>query len=788
MIKNYIVIAYRNFIRHKSDTIINVAGLALGIAATILILLYVQFEFSYDDFHRDADNIYRISVIHKSEGKTEYDSPYFTPPIGPAMKANFPEVIEYTRIRAPRSAYFLVENKSFKINNILYADSTFLNMFNFPLLHGDKKNALAAPYSIILSEDVANRLFGDEDPVGRTISYEKTQDYIITGIIENSPQNSHLQYSALISFSTLYQNPNLYLDWNGGNQYVTYVRLQASAKPQDVNSKFPALMWDPINKLYATVGAELMPYLQPLSDIHLYHNPYSGSLRRNLYIFILISIIILLIACINFINLTTARSIQRAKEIAMRKVLGAKKENIRVQFLFEVAMLCILSITIALVIVEMIFPIYTHLVGKNLNHINLTDSVHWTGIFGLFIIVSLLAGGYPSFYLARLPVLRTIKGLRNIGSLKSIGRNSLVILQFTISAILIISTSIINQQINFMRTKSLGFEKDNIVVLPLETDEVKLKSTLLKNDLSALPDVVSVSASSEVPSNGFTSNGYIPEGYTTAMMINVVDVDEDFLKTFGLNLLQGRNFLTESPADDNAYLINKTLAEDLGWNSPLAKKIVRNGEHQIIGIVDDFHFSTLHDKIGPLIITNKPERNRFNLLSIKINSTDIPETIAAIINIWDRHVPGTPCNYYFLDDRFDELYKTEQKLHSIILYFSVLAIFIASLGLYALASFIIQQKTKEIGIRKVLGATASAVTRMVTGDYLKLVLIANLLAIPVAWFLMDNWLQNFAYRVSPGWWIFIISGCITLIIALVTVIFKSIRAAISNPVEALRYE
>jgi putative ABC transport system permease protein len=789
MLRNYFKIALRTFYQNKTDTFINVAGLATGIAATILILLYVQFETSYDNFHADIDCLYRVSIKHKIEGQIEQDSPYFTPPLGPAMKANFPEIEDFTRVRTPQSAYFSIEGESAKISNILYADPSFLSMFNFPLLQGDKKSALRSPRSMILTRETAQRLFGSTDPVGKILSYEHSENFVVSGVIEKPVQNSHIQFDALISFSSLYEDPDLYLDWDGGNQYITYVRLNPAADVQEINRKLPALIWEPINKKYAAVGAELIPYLQPVADIHLYFNPNSASLRNNLYVFALISVIILLIACFNFINLTIARSIQRAKEIGIRKVLGASKKNICKQFILEIGILSMASVCIALFVVEMIFPVYRQLTGKQIDPINLFNFGHLAAVLGILIFVSLAAGAYPSLYLGRLPLLKSIKGQNNYGEEANTGlRNLLVIFQFSISGILIIATLIINQQLHFMATKPLGFDKDNMIVLPLETNEIQKKSDVIKNDLAAIPGVISVSSSSDVPADGFTSNGYIPEGFSSSLSFNVVDVDEDFLKTFGIRLISGRNFSPAMTADDNAYLINQTLADLLSWKSPIGKKIERNGKHQVIGVVSDFHFATLHDKIGPLIITNQPWQGRFNFLSVKIRSGDTGKTLSAIRKSWEKLVSAAPFNYHFLDERFDQLYKSEQKLELSILYFSILAIIIASLGLYALASSLIQRKIKEIGIRKVLGASASNVTKMVAGEYVKLVLIANLFAFPIAWFVMNEWLQNFAYRVFPGWWIFMVSALTTILIAAVTVSFKTIRAALTNPAEALRYE
>jgi putative ABC transport system permease protein len=522
--------------------------------------------------------------------------------------------------------------------------------------------------------------------------------------------------------------------------------------------------------------------------LHLFWNPYSEALRTNIYVFSFIAVLILIIACINFINLTTARSTRRAKEIGMRKVLGASRDHLKIQFLVESLILSFLSVTFALLLVEIFFPAYKNRIGRDISPLQLDSLLHLGGIFLLIIIVGLLAGSYPSFYLASLSPINSIKGVFGTGRLRAKLRNALVMIQFSISIILIISTIFINRQLNYVENLNLGFKKENMVILPLTIDELQVKSRLLKNDLRSLPNVISVTASSDVPSDGFTSNGYIPEGQSFPMMIHVVDVDEQFLDSYQIGIIEGRNFSANRPTDKSSYLINETLANFLNWKEILNKTIKRNGVHPVIGVVKDFNFSTLHDRIGPLIITNQPDRDRFNFLSVNIKGEDISSTLAAMEEIWKKYATRIPFEFHFLDKTLDKLYKSEHRLQEIILYFSLLAIIIASLGLYSLSSIITQQKTKEIGIRKVLGATTPKVTKLITENYLKLVIIANVFAWPIGWYVMHSWLENFAYRVEFSWWVFLLTGLIVVLISLMTVSFQAINAALTNPVDALRYE
>jgi putative ABC transport system permease protein len=787
MLKEYLKTAFRNLQRNKFHTLINVIGLAVGFAAVILIFLFVFTEFTYDDFHKKKDQLYRISVKRWREGKLDSDGPQFTPPLGPAMAQNFAEVKNFARLSTERVAYLAYNKEPIKIDDIHHADGSLFGMFSFPLLKGDPKTALQQPFTIVMTEGTARKIFGNEEPVGKIIRIDNKQDYAVTGVAKDPPVNSSIQFSALISFATLYKTPDVFLDWNGGNRYITYIELNKNANPNAVNAKLPGLLWTNINEKYAKAGARLEAYLQPITRLHLYYEENSASLRSNMYIFSIIAVFILLIACVNFINLTTARASKRAREVAVRKVLGANRKTLISQFLIEATLITLIAFVTALFIVALSQQLYQQVFGKSFHLTKSAGPGLIAMIVLLFFFVTIGIGVYPAMYLSRFKTISTLKGLLTREG-KPYLRNILVVTQFSISIALIASTIIIFQQQQFIKNKKLGFAKDNVVVLPLVGEEAQARYSLLKEQLSQLPEITSISASSDVPHRGFTSNGYKPEGVENFMQIHVVDVDQDFLKTYHIPLVSGRNFSNDRPLDNNGYIINETLANMLGWKEAVGKKIVRNGEHDVIGVVKDFYFASLHDKIGPLIITNKPWEDKFDFLAIHYSSFHTKGLLDEIKKRWKKLVPSTPFDYWFLNDSFNDLYKSEQHFQRGFFCSSVLAIILAVLGMLGLVTFSVEQRTKEIGVRKVLGASSFNVAALISKDFLKLIVIANIIAWPVAWYFMTRWLQDFANRIQPGWWVFILAGLIALFVALATVGYQAVKAALANPVKSLRTE
>jgi len=792
MLKEYLKTALRNLGRNKFHSGINIFGLAVGFTAVILIFLYLYGEFTYDDFHKNKDGLYRVSIKRFREGILDGEGPQFTPPLGPAMMKDIPEVKNFARISSERVGYLAYNKEPLKVEDMHHADPSFLDIFSFPLVQGNAKTALVQPYTIVLTEQTAKKLFGNDpgsyrDAVGKMIRIDNKQDYTVTGVAKDPPLNSTIHFNALISFATLYKNPNLFLDWNGGNQYSTFVLLNKNATASAVNAKLPALLWTHINEQYAKAGAKLEAYLQPLTQLHLYYEDNSASLRSNMYIFTIVAVFILLIACVNFINLTTAGASKRAKEVGVRKVLGAGRKKLVGQFLTESFLLTLAAFVISIFLVLLSAPLFEQVFGKSFA---LSGSMNFTLIVTvvlLFFLVGIGVGIYPAFYLSRFDTIRTLKGMLTKEG-KPYLRNVLVIAQFTISIALIASTLVIFQQQQYIKNKKLGFIKDNIVVLPLVGEEAQTNSGFIKQQLKELPEVKSISASSDIPHRGFTTNGYKPEGVENYMQIHVVDADEDFLNTYNIPLLNGRNFSKERPFDKEGYLINETLANMLEWKNAVGKKIERNGMHQVIGVVKDFHFASLHDKIEPLLITNKPWQDKFDYLAIHYNSAHTSQLLDAIKKRWQKIVPSTPFDYWFLNDSYDQLYKSERQFQHAFLYSSILAIVLAVSGILGLVTFSVERRTKEIGIRKVLGASSLNVAGLLSKNFLKLVVLANIIAWPFAWYFMSKWLKNFANRIELSWWVFVAAGLVAVFIALVTVGLQAVRAALANPVKNLRTE
>ena len=787
MLKDYLKTALRNLGRNKFHSAINIFGLTVGFTAAILIFLYLYGEFTYDDFHINKSELYRVSIKRFREGKLDGEGPQFTPPLGPAMVKDIPEVKNFARISSERVGYLVYNKEPLKVEDMHHADPSLFDIFSFSLVQGDAKTALSQPYTIVLTEQIVKKLFGNDPAVGKTIRIDNKQDYIVTGVAKDPPFNSTIHFNALISFASLYKEPNLFLDWDGGNQYITFVLLNKNADAKAVDAKLPALLWVPINEKYAKAGAKLEAYLQPLTRLHLYYEENSASLRSNLSTFTIVAAFILLIACINFINLTTARASKRAREVGVRKVLGAGRKKLVGQFLTESLVLTLIAFIISVFLVLLSAPLYEQVFGKSFA---ISGAVNFTMItlaVLLFFLVGIGVGVYPAFYLSRFNAIKTLKGILTKEG-KPFLRNILVITQFTISIVLIASTLVIYQQQQYFKNKKLGFTKDNILVLPLTGEEAKTNSGLLKLQLMELAEVKSISASSDIPHRGFTTNGYKPEGVENFMQIHVVDADEDFLNTYNIPLLSGRNFSSGRPLDKDGYLINETLANMLGWKDAVSKKIQRNGNHEVIGVVKDFHFARLHDKIEPLLITNKPWQDKFNYLAIHYNSANVSQLLAAIKSRWQKTVSGTPFDYWFLNDSYNQLYKSEQQFQQAFLYSAFLAIILAVLGILGLITFSIEQRTKEIGIRKVLGASSLNVAALLSRDFLKLVVLANIIALPLAWYFMNKWLQDFANRIQLSWWVFLLAGLLAFLIALLTVGLKAVKAALLNPVKNLRTE
>ena len=786
MFYNYLKMAWRSLSRNRLQTFINLAGLSITLSAAIIMVVYVSEQLNFDRFHKDYERIYRVSVILWKNLQQEGDSPEFVPPLGPAMKEEIPEIEAFTRISTTYSVYVSYGEKTVRVDDWRYVDSSTFTFFSFPLKSGNAENILSEPNSVVITSTLSKKLFGENQAVGQTIVLNGKDQFLIRGVAGDPPQNSHLHFSALASFSTLYKDPSNFMEWNGGNQYIAYVKLVPGTSPKTVEKKIPELMWKHINRDYAAYGLRLEPYLQALKDIHLQYESYSQALLIRIIVIGIIAFMVILAACINFINLAVAVSIRRSKEVGVRKVHGASRVSVVIQFLGESALICIVAFFGALFLIEMFMPYFENLIGISWTGWFDVDSTVWVLLGCILAFVILVAGLYPALYLSSLQPVESLKNISLLSLKKNRARSTLVVFQFTVCIALLVITFVVTDQIRFVENKSLGFERDNMVVIPLIGEQAARHCAAFKEELRSSPYVRNITASSEVPGCGFTRNGYVPEGETEPMMIHVVDVDRDFFDTYGIKIIHGRGFAETQ--DQSSYLVNESLAHKLNWVDPIGKKIVRNGDHFVIGVVDDFQFESLHKSVQPLIITQRPWNNRFQFLSVRIAAGYPKDAMDHIQRTWKKIMPDAPFEYWFLDESLQLQYISESQFRQLFSLFSALAVIIALLGLIGLTSFMIKQRTKEIGIRKVLGASVANVTWLLSIEFAKLVLLANLIAWPIAYLVMNQWLQNFAYRTEIHLSLFILSGATIFVLAFITAGFPAVRAASANPVEALKYE
>lgn len=790
MLKHFLITGLRNFWRNRAATVLNILGLTIGLTTVILIFEYIVNELSYDRFHKNKDNIYR--VIIKQEKNAEITPiEYLTAAVGPSMAEEFPEVSKVVRFVNPSGAFLNYGEINYSVSELSYADSALFEVFSFKMINGDPIKALAEPHRIVLTESVAKQIFGNEDPLYKVVRLNGKDNLLITGIMEDFPSNSHLRFGALISFSTLYLDKNLYLDWNGGWNYFTYVMLGESVDQEALKLKFPDFMEKNINYLYRPAGFILHLDLQPLTRIYLFSGKDLGLESQGdlqaLFIFASIALFILIIACINFMNLTTARSFMRSREIGLRKVTGATRRSIVIQFLLETLLISILAFLMAVILIEILQPAFNSLVGKELSLFGSSGLIMVSGILILIVLTSLLAGSYPAWFISRFPPLFSLRGTILSVKGKTSFRNILVVFQFLISVILIILTVAVYTQMRYMNSLPLGYNRVNVVVIPLVSENAVSNFRPLKDAFGRIPAVMATGASSEVPGNGFTMNGYFPEGFKEPVMINVLDVDADYLDIMSIPVIQGRGFDKVSNTDSSTFIINESLAKQLGWEHPVGKTIYRDGPHKIIGVISDFHFANLHQELQPLIVTKQPWSG-YNFLSVRIQPGSREETIRKLTATWDEVLPDEPFEYFFLEDYVKNSYSGVKNAGTAILWFAFLAVFIAGLGLLGLANYTFNLRRKEIGIRKVLGAETPVIARRVTFEFLRLVIIAGVIALPLAWLLMDKWLGNFAYRTMINPMIFILPVIFVLILAWITIYFQVKKLANTNPVNVLKFE
>jgi putative ABC transport system permease protein len=801
MFENYLKTTLRNFWRYRGYTLINLSGLVIGIATCIIIFTYISYEMSYDKFHNEHDNVYRVAV------KGRFAEDFFNvavsmPPLAGELKLKYPEVVSYTRIdKSDENIFLAVDDNRFYVDGLYFVDTSFLEVFTFEMVQGDPATALAEPNSLVLTETIAAKYFGNENPMGKMLRLNDQQSLKVTGILQDPPGNSHLKFTMLGSLSTLINGPQgrHYDDW--GSLFLhSYIRLQPGTDAASFGEKISKVVKEAFGEAADEYNIEMIPYLQPVSGIHL-HSNLMAELEPNsdisyIYIFSAVAIFILVIACINFMNLSTARSSKRSREVGMRKVAGATRRQLVWQFLGESLLLSVICMALAFVAVEALLPFFNNLTGLELEpyfHRPFTILV----ILALAIFVGFFAGTYPALVLSSFKPIRAIKGELKKGMKKSFLRNFLVVLQFSISIALLVSTWIVFVQMRYIREKKMGFDQENLVIIPLKADRLKEKGNILKNEFERLPSVQLASLTSSTPGGNMNGMGYSPEGVDSKSpwILYTLSADYNFMDVFSMKLKDGRMFSKEFGTDSTATIINEALVNKLGWTDPIGRKIFNFGQGDsirtfltVIGVVEDFHFKSLHDAIEPsIIVLNK---NNPDFLALRLNPGNTDQGIEQLRQKWEELEHAFPFDYYFMKEEYEDLYKSEQKMADLLITFTILAMLIACLGLFGLALFSIEQRTKEIGIRKILGASISSLLYRLSFEFSKWVLIAAIIAWPVSYILVDNWLQSFAYRIEvlDYAWIFIVAAMIAFIIALATIISQAYRAAVSNPVDAVKWE
>jgi putative ABC transport system permease protein len=799
MLKNYLFVAFRNIRKHKGFSFINIAGLTLGLTACLVIGLFVRDEKQFDKFVPEGEQIYRAYYeITGEEGTSKIAT---TPPMfATVLQQQFPEVEKTARVLNLQSkGLFTAGTKKMYEQNGILADPTFFDIFPLSFVHGFPAKALEQPNAIIISNEMAHRYFGNKNPVGKDILLGN-DPFQIKGVFKND-QKFHLRINYILPMAAaaIPEERMQSWEWYG---FTNYVKLKKGADIQGLQNKFQNYS----RPFLKAPGLTYLPLFQPLHNIHLYSSDfkYDNVERGNItYVkaLTIIAIFILLIACFNFVNLATAKSLQRAKEVGVRKAIGANRKQLLFQFLCETILLTFVSITLSIGLIFLLLPSVNNFTGKHIVFDFFTNPVILAVVLALTFVVGILAGFYPALVLSGFQPIKVLKGA--VVSAAGTGkvpwlRHGLVIIQFSLSVLMIISAIVVIKQVSYLHNKDLGFNKDQVLFFPMRGENLTNNYESFKKEIQQIPGVSCVSVGYGFPGDIF-GDGLMKvprkgeEKKATQLM-----VDHDYIKTLGLKLIAGRDFSTDIKTDkDNAYIINETAVKDLGlgtpedalgetllWNTWRKPDLVKKG--QVIGVVKDFHYKSLYDKVEPAVLQIYPEA--YSKVAVKLRTAGIENSIASIKKVWNRFTPAYPIDYNFLDESFDQMYKADDKLKSLLWMFTAITIFVACLGLFGLAAYAAEHKKKEISIRKILGASVHGVVLLLSKQFIKLVIIAFFIASPIAWYLMNMWLQDFPYRVFLSGWIFIISGLLAIIIALATVSFQAIKAAIANPVKSLRTE
>jgi len=786
MLRSYLKTSWRSLLRYKIYSAINLFGLAIGIACSLLIFLWIQDELSYDRFHENSDWIYRVVSESQSDGNVNRIA--ITPaPLASALIDDFPGIVKAVTLD---NNVFFIRYKNRRFNErVFFSDPEFFDIFTLPLIKGDSKTALKEPYTIVISESASNKYFGEDDPLGKILTFDKEWAFKIIGVFKDIPENSHLRFEFLASIMSY---KSRYMDQWGVSNFHTYVLTSEEFSPE----RFQDLIPDFVEKYRGSEVRhiyKLQYLLQPITSIHL-HSHLKGEVRpngnmNNIFIFSVIALFILLIACFNYINLSTARYTTRVKEVGIRKVVGAHRLHIIKQFLGESTYITFIALIIAVITAHLLLPIFNSLAGKELG-INYIEN-HELWIFMILIIlgISAASGSYPALLFSAFRPANVLKGTECVRMKGHFLRKTLIVVQFAISIIFIVGTLTIHNQLNYVRNKKLGFNKKHVVNIPLYDEDALNKIEIIKNEFLQNSNILSVSASGYGPGGVVYNQSYWYEGASEDknLMIQWIAVDHDFLNTYEIELVTGRNFSKQFPSDiEQAYILNESAVKEIGWESPLGKQFEINKKGTVIGVIKDFHFESLHQKLEPMALCVYP--GAFEYLAVRIRSGNIPNVLNFMQNKWQNLVPNQVFQFSFLDEDYDNLYRAETRLSKIFSYITFFTIVIACLGLFGLTALITELRTKEIAVRKVLGASITGIAAMLSREFLKLVLAANIIAWPVAWYAVNKWLGNFSYRINLGIWIFFLSGILVLVIAFAAVIYQSIKGAAANPIDLLRYE
>ena len=794
MLKNYLKIALRHLQKSKLYAFVNIFGLAIGVCSCLLIGIYIWHELSYDTFHKNADRIVRVTWEYNF-GDAPSKTVTTGTRVGPQFSRSFPEVQAYVRLmKYPRVIAY--QDKMFDEKNFMYADSAFFSVFSFPLIRGNAGEALGSADKLVITQSVAKKYFGNEDPIGKTLKVGGTKDFVITGIAADAPENSQIKYDFVASFTSL--NASKTEKWNEAN-YITYLLLQKDDQVKTLQSKIDEYIKTVVKDEMQMKGNRFMAYhLQPITDVHLHSNLDGLEPNNNItYIYILgaVAFLILLIACVNYTNLATAQSAGRTAEIGIRKVMGAGKQQVFNQFLSESFLVTLVAVLLAFILAALLLPYFNGLSGKNLSPAILFKPLTIIILLILSVVIAFAAGAYPALILSNSKVIRILKSGFNFTGSNSL-RRSLIVLQFVISIFLIITTIVILQQLAYIRNKDIGYNREQVIVLPVDK-QISERYDDIKKALAATPGVISIAGAYEEPVNIKWGDGITTKD-NKQITVNAFPVDEDIVKTLGLRIVAGSDYnLTDVQQFDTSndgnnirytFMLNESAVKALGWTpqEAVGRTIIKGREGMIKAVVKDFHFHSLHEPISPLLIFL--DKRLMGSLFVKVSGNNIRSTLDALAKKWKDRIQHRPFEYHFLDEDYDALYKTEQRTAGVFTAFSMLAILLACLGLFALTAYTMVQRTKEIGIRKVLGATILNILSLVSKDFLNLIIIALLIAAPIAFYAVNKWLQNFSYKINIQWWVFVVAGVTTLLIAFITISLQAIKTALANPVKSLRTE